>query len=147
MNRSNRSLSGHRLIATSAVSVLALAACSHSTEHASAAAPPSDVQVFFDRGSSTLTDAANKKLDQAARFYREGDSIVMFVVTGYADSTGGEYTNLLLSGQRALATKEALVARGIPAARLEVQAMGSSLPSDPKAAVPENNRRAVITWR
>ncbi len=147
MNRSNRSSSGYRLLATSAFGMLALAACSHHPAEQAALSAPTDLQVFFDTGSSALTDAASRTLDQAARLYREGDPIGSFVITGYADSSGGEYANLLLSGRRALAAKEALVARGIPAARLQLQAIGSSLPGDPKAAQPENNRRVVITWR
>jgi outer membrane protein OmpA-like peptidoglycan-associated protein len=107
---------------------------------------PSDVQLFFDNGSTRLSAAANQKLDGAARLYREGNPIVMFVA-GHADNTGGEYQNLLLSAERAKAAKDALVARGIPADRLQMQALGSSLPADPKAKPPEDNRRVVITWR
>ena len=142
--------------------ILALAACSqHPSPSAAETVPtastssfapakttstPSDVQVFFDSGSSSLSAEANQKLDEAARLYREGHPAVMFV-TGHADSVGGEYPNLVLSGQRAQATKEALVARGIPADRLQLQAMGSSLPRDAKQAPPTENRRVVITWR
>ena len=147
MNRSNRSLFGYGVLATSAIGVLALTGCSHSAEQAVPAAPSSEVQVFFDTDSSTLTDAANRTLDQAARLYREGDPIGTFVITGYADSSGGEYANLLLSGRRALAAKEALIARGIPATRLQLQALGSLSPSDAKASQTENNRRVVIDWR
>ncbi|WIM14106.1 OmpA family protein [Enhydrobacter sp.] len=141
MNRSNRSLSGYRLLTISAIGVLVLTACSHRPpEQASLAAPPNDVQLFFDSGSSTLSDAARQTLDQAARLYRESDPIGTFVITGYADNSGGEYANLVLSGRRALATKEALIARGIPADRLQLQAVGSSRSS-------ENSRRVVIAWR
>lgn len=141
MNRS-----GYRLLAISAIGGLALTACSHHRAEQASYAPPNDVQVFFDTGSSTLTDAASRTLDRAARLYRDGGPIGTFVITGYADSSGGEYANLLLSGRRALAAKEALVARGIPAARLQLQALGSSLPGHPEAAKPENNRRVVISW-
>jgi hypothetical protein len=43
--------------------------------------------------------------------------------------------------------KQGLVARGIPADRLQLGAMGTSFPVDPNATLPENNRRVVITWR
>lgn len=141
MNRS-----GHRLLATSAIGMLALTACSRHPAEQASYAPPTDVQVFFDTGSSALTDAARRTLDQAARLYRDGGPIGTFVITGYADSSGGEYANLLLAGRRALAAREALVARGIPAARLQLQALGSSLPPHPETAQPENNRRVVISW-
>lgn len=142
-------------ILAAAVCALALAACSrHSPSTAGSpaagsvqtAGAPSDVQVFFDDGSATLSDAANQKLDQTVRLYREGQPIMMYL-TGHTDSSGSEYQNLVLSGQRAQATKEALVARGIPADRLQLEAMGSSLPRDPDTPIPENNRRVVITWR
>ena len=138
--------SGHRLLAASAIGALALTACSRHPAEQASSAPPTDVQVFFDTGSSALTDAAKRTFDRAARLYRAGGPIGTLVITGYADSSGGEYANLLLSGRRALAAKEALVARGIPAARLELQAVGASLPPHQEAAKPENNRRVVISW-
>jgi outer membrane protein OmpA-like peptidoglycan-associated protein len=157
MRSSRRHSRGTRFVTllAPAVCALALAACSqHSPSTAAGSAAgsvqtasaPSDVQVFFDDGSATLSDAANRKLDQTVRLFRGGHPIMMYL-TGYADSSGGEYPNLVLSGQRAQATKDALVARGIPADRLQLEAMGSSLPHDPNAPVPENNRRVVITWR
>lgn len=136
---------------------LALAACTQppSPSTAGTRAPateaqtanaPSDVQIFFDSGSASLTPAARQKLDQAARLYREGNPLVMFVA-GHSDSQGEEYSNLVLSAERARIAKEALVERGIPASRLQLQALGTSLPTDPKVPPPENNRRVVITWR
>jgi outer membrane protein OmpA-like peptidoglycan-associated protein len=138
---------------------LVLGACSHqssgpaaTSEPAPAVASartsstPSDVQLFFDTGSTNLSAASNQKLDEAARLYREGHPVVMFVA-GHADSTGSEYPNLLLSAARAQAAKEGLVARGIPSDRLQLQAMGTSLPRDPNEAMPQDNRRVVITWR
>ncbi len=158
MISSNRSSHGLRpFLAILAPVALALAACSQppSQSAAAASAPaasartsstPSDVQLFFDSGSSTLSAAADQKLDEVARLYREGHPLVMFVA-GHADTSGSEYPNLVLSGQRALAAKQALVARGIPAERLQLRAMGTSLSSNPSEAVPEDNRRVVITWR
>jgi outer membrane protein OmpA-like peptidoglycan-associated protein len=135
---------------------LAVAACSQPSSPSGTAPPaaasaqtssaPSDVQLYFEDSSSALSATANQKLDQVARLYREGNPVVMFV-TGHADSRGSEYPNLLLSADRAKAAKEALVARGIPSTRLQLQAMGSSLPRDPNMPPPQDNRRVVITWR
>lgn len=111
-----------------------------------ASSTPSDVQVTFDTGSSALSAEANQKLDGAARLYREGHPVVMFIA-GHSDSTGSEYPNLLLSAERARAVKQALVERGIPADRLQLEAMGTSDPANPNEVTPENNRRVVITWR
>jgi OOP family OmpA-OmpF porin len=152
---SNRSSHGLRpFLAILAPVALVLAACSQPqppSESAAAASArtsstPSDVQLFFDSGSSALSATANQKLDEVSRLYREGHPLVMFVA-GHADSSGGEYPNLVLSGQRALAAKQALVERGIPAERLQLRAMGASLPTNANEALPEDNRRVVITWR
>lgn len=137
-----------------ATAALALAACSQprppsesvAAGSARASGTPSDVQLFFASGSSTLSPAATQKLDEVSRLYREGNPLVMFVA-GHSDSNGAEYPNLVLSGQRALVAKQALVERGIPAERLQLRAMGASLPTNANEAPPEDNRRVVITWR
>ena len=64
-----------------------------------------------------LAPAGIAVLDQAARLFREGNPVVM-TVSGHSDRQGREYENLLLSARRAETVKQALVARGIPAARL-----------------------------
>jgi outer membrane protein OmpA-like peptidoglycan-associated protein len=116
------------------------------TASAAPSSAPKDVQLFFGDGSTALTEEADQKLDFAARLYREGNPVVMFV-SGHADKSGAEYRNLVLSGERARTVKQALVARGIPADRLQLRAMGTSLPEDPNTPMPEDNRRVVITWR
>lgn len=104
------------------------------------------IAIEFPRGSATLTQEADRKLDVAARLFRDANPALMFT-TGHADTLGDEYANLLLSARRAQAVKRGLVARGIPADRLLLRAMGTSDPavaSDPEAA---ENRRVVVTWR
>jgi len=111
-----------------------------------AAVADNKITVTFPEGGAVLTPDANKKLDLAARLYRDANPVAMFTA-GYTDRTGDEFDNLLLSARRARAVKGGLVARGIPADRLLIQAFGSSElanSSDPQA--PEN-RRVVVTWR
>ena len=67
--------------------------------------------------------------------------------TGYADRSGDEYRNVLLSARRAEAVKRALVARGIPADRLLIQALGESELANTANPDSPENRRVVITWR
>ena len=67
-------------------------------------------------------------------------------VAGYSDTLGDDYYNLLLSARRAQAVKEGLVARGIPADRLLLQAYGTSEPAS-NGDQGADNRRVVVTWR
>ena len=104
------------------------------------------VDITFPRGGAALTPEANKQLDLAARLYRDAHPVLMFT-TGYADRSGDEYQNVLLSARRAEAVKRGLVARGIPADRLLIQALGESELADTANPDSEQNRRVVITWR
>ena len=104
------------------------------------------VQIVFEKGHATLDAAANKKLDLAARLFRDAHPVLMFT-TGYSDRSGDEYANLLLSARRAEAVKRGLVARGIPADRLLIQALGESEPADDNDPNAAANRRVTITWR
>jgi outer membrane protein OmpA-like peptidoglycan-associated protein len=147
-----------------------VAACSHATQagpNAAATTPPpvappspskpsvgqevaavadNKVRVLFGEGSATLTPEANKQLDLAARLFRDANPVLMFS-TGHTDKTGDEYANLLLSARRAEAVKRALVARGIPADRLLVQALGESELADSDTPTAPENRSVTITWR
>ncbi len=104
------------------------------------------VQIIFPTGGTRLTPEAQAQLDLAARLFRDVNPVEMFSI-GYTDPAGTEFGNILLSARRAEAVKQGMVARGIPADRVKVQALGSSdlvNPSDPSAA---ENRRVVIQWR
>ena len=104
------------------------------------------IQIVFPEGGSRLTPEANKQLDVAARLFRDANPVLMFT-TGYSDNRGDEYHNLLLSARRAQVVKKALVARGIPADRLLLQALGASDPADSSDPQAPANRRVVVTWR
>ena len=104
------------------------------------------VVVTFPLGGSTLTPEDNKQLDLAARLFRDVNPVLMFT-TGYADHSGDEYSNVLLSAKRAETVKRALVARGIPPDRLLLQALGESELANTSDPLAPANRRVVITWR
>ena len=149
--------------------VLALAGCATPPVHPNAAAssvqaPPTvplatkptagqevgavaqnQVVVVFPPGGSQITPQASRQLDLAARLFRDVGPVRMFA-SGYSDPTGDEYNNLLLAAKRAQATKMALVARGIPADRLLIQAFGDSELADRSNPTDPGNRRVVITW-
>lgn len=104
------------------------------------------IEIVFPHGGSSLTHDADKQLDLAARLFRDANPVLMFT-TGYSDNTGDEYSNLLLSARRAEVVKKALVARGIPADRLLLQALGASDPADTSDPAAAANCRVVVTWR
>ena len=147
-----------------------LAACSHTNPitpiiadvaqpspptPASVAPPPIDeqkaiadnqVQIPFIEGGSKLTVAGLYQLEIAARLFRDAGPALMYA-SGYADSTGDDYRNILLSAKRAQVVKEGLVARGIPADHLLIQAFGQSEPVDNSNPASPENRRVVVTWK
>lgn len=104
------------------------------------------IEITFPQGGSKLTPDAAKQLDLAARLFRDANPVLMFT-SGYSDTSGDEYGNLLLSARRAQVVKKALVARGIPADRLLLQAFGASSPADASNPNAAENRRVVVTWR
>ena len=104
------------------------------------------IEITFPAGGAKLTPEAAKQLDLAARLFRDANPVLMFT-SGYSDTSGDEYGNLLLSARRAQAVKKALVARGIPADRLLLQAFGTSSPADSSNPADPANRRVVVTWR
>jgi outer membrane protein OmpA-like peptidoglycan-associated protein len=104
------------------------------------------VQVTFPEGGYQLTPDADRQLDLAARLFRDVNPVVMFTM-GYTDTKGDEFNNVLLSARRARAVKQGLIARGVPADRLRIQAFGESELADPADPLAEENRRVVIMWR
>ena len=105
---------------------------------------PSDesLTIDFQQAGTSLSDTANRQLDGAARLYRDARPEVM-IIAGHSDPTGQEYRNLLLSARRAELVKGALVARGVPADRLQIVAIGQA---EPVPGMPPM-RSVVVTWR
>lgn len=112
------------------------------------AAAPDKLVILFPDGSARIGDAGVSTLDQASRLYRVGNPIVM-IVTGATDATGNASQNLALSERRARAVLDGLVERGVPIAKLQLLAAGSTVPavSDPSGAPAPENRRVEISWR
>ena len=102
--------------------------------------------VDFRRGNARLTPDGAKQLDVAARLFRDVNPVRMFVA-GHSDNIGDEYSNLLLSARRAQVVKAGLVARGIPANRLLLQALGTSDPASGTGSQAVDDRRVTVTWR
>jgi peptidoglycan-associated lipoprotein len=101
-------------------------------------------RVFFDSDSSELTPTSQSTLDKQARWLTQY-ARYNFTVEGHADERGTREYNFALGARRAEATKEYLVARGIPASRIKTISYGKERP----VAVCDDiscwsqNRRAV----
>jgi outer membrane protein OmpA-like peptidoglycan-associated protein len=124
------------------------AAAAPAAQSGSTQPAPEDVLVYFPVGSAALDPTAQPLIDYTARLFREGNPFVM-TVAGHTDSVGQDYPNLILSARRAEVVKQALIAHGIPAERLQIQALGKSDPAvqgDDESADAQN-RRVRITWK
>ena len=101
----------------------------------------------FKTNQSRLDDISNDVIMQASRFLSEDPSRTA-IIKGHADSTGGEQSNIKLSTHRAFNVRNALIAQGIDASRIEVVAMGENSPiaSNDTADGRQANRRVEILF-
>lgn len=106
------------------------------------------LSIRFPTGAASVPADGTSTLDEAARLFRAGNPIVM-IVTGGADTVGDPQMNLALSVARAQSVADGLVARGIPADRLQVLGRGTTeLPVDTDTGTAEEANRVVeISWR
>ena len=88
-------------------------------------------RIPFEFGKARLLKAAEFVLDDVVDVLLANPQLGRVRVEGHSDSTGSELMNTALSGQRAEAVVEYLVARGIPAPRLEAVGIGGERPLAP----------------
>jgi peptidoglycan-associated lipoprotein len=100
-------------------------------------------QVHFDVGRAAIRSQDQAILDANARWLKANPAS-RILIEGYADERGTSAYNLDLAERRALATRDALVARGIAAARITVVAYGAQRPvcTERTFACWARNRRA-----
>lgn len=103
--------------------------------------------VLFDTGSATLKAGAQRIVDRLADVLKQHPERRV-LVEGFTDSRGSEDQNLELSRRRAEAFRQALVERGIDAARIETQAYGEAFPvaSNNTPAGRLQNRRVDVVF-
>ena len=102
--------------------------------------------IFFDTNSAELSAAGLQIVDQIATWMRNNPN-GFIRLAGHADERGTREFNLALGEQRANAVKNALVLRGVNAARLSTISYGKERPlvigSDPTNW--SKNRRVHVT--
>jgi outer membrane protein OmpA-like peptidoglycan-associated protein len=99
--------------------------------------------VQFVTGSSTLTAAARKELDKAARILNEQYPQLKVEIAGHTDNTGKAESNQKLSEKRAASVVAYLVKKGVSAERLNAVGFGQDQPiaDNGTAAGRTQNRR------
>jgi outer membrane protein OmpA-like peptidoglycan-associated protein len=104
--------------------------------------------VYFQTGSAELDENAIRQLnwfvDKMSPYPQS-----TFDVQGFADATGSESTNAMLSNQRAQAVSSYLQSQGIQAQRIYAAAFSTSSPAASNATSQgrRDNRRVEITVR
>ena len=105
--------------------------------------------IRFEESSAAMDRPSLTLLDEVSAALRPCLGSII-AVTGHTDSSGPPEANLALSRERALAVRQALVARGIPREGLRAAGMGSSEPVDGLDSADPANRRiefSVIATR
>ena len=83
--------------------------------------------ILFEPGLAVLTPSAVTVIDEVARQAQQFGEIDI-TVEGHTDSDGAAEANLLLSQQRAVVVRDALIERGLDGTRLEAVGFGSEQP-------------------
>jgi peptidoglycan-associated lipoprotein len=101
-------------------------------------------RVFFDTDSSELSSTAQATLVNQATWLQQYARYNV-TIQGHADERGTREYNFALGARRAETTKEYLVARGIPAARIRTISYGKERPVATCNDIScwSQNRRAV----
>ena len=101
-------------------------------------------RVFFDTDSSELSATAQATLAKQAVWLQQYARYNV-TIEGHADERGTREYNFALGARRAETTKEYLVARGIPAARIHTTSYGKERPVATCNDIScwSQNRRAV----
>ncbi len=101
----------------------------------------------FDTGGAALSPSSAAALDALADTLRAADLAI--VIVGHSDNEGTLEANRGLSERRAVAVLEALVARGVPAARMSAEGVGFLAPLTTNATEAGRaiNRRVELVLR
>ena len=98
------------------------------------------LQFAFD--STTVDAEGQQKVATVAQSIRSSGKTV--IVAGFTDNRGTEEYNRSLGERRALAVREALIAKGVTANKVQTVSFGKEMPADPanNESAWAKNRRA-----
>jgi outer membrane protein OmpA-like peptidoglycan-associated protein len=102
--------------------------------------------VLFDTGAATLKPGAATTIDRLAQFMRDYPERAVRI-EGHTDAAGSDETNQSLSERRAQAVREALVGRGLDAARIATLGFGEARPiadNDTPGGRQQNRRVEIV---
>jgi outer membrane protein OmpA-like peptidoglycan-associated protein len=101
--------------------------------------------VPFETGQASLKPGATTAIDRLVQFMRDYPERSVRI-EGHTDSVGSAVTNQQLSERRAVAVRDALVARGVEATRIETVGHGEARPiaGNDTAGGRQQNRRIEI---
>lgn len=106
-------------------------------------------RITFDTNKATIKAESNAQINDITEILKAYPK-VKIKLAGYADSTGKSKANQKLSINRANAVKEAFVAKGIKADRIETEGYGSEHPvasNDTEEGRQKNRRIDVLTTK
>jgi len=106
--------------------------------------------VYFETAKYTLTAKARRQLDAIAVFLNRDPSVKHAKVEGHADDRGSHSYNNTLSEQRALAVRDYLLKKQVPAEKLLVRYFGKRKPASNNISSKgraQNRRVSVILVR
>ena len=100
--------------------------------------------IYFDFDSQTIRSSENGKIQQIASFLQQGNAQI--IIAGFTDERGTPEYNRGLGERRAESIREALIALGAGAQKIQTVSFGSEMPADPghDESAWAKNRRAEI---
>jgi len=104
--------------------------------------------IYFDYDSYSIRPDAQQAIAKTAQALAQKPNL-SFSVEGHCDSRGSTEYNIVLGDERARAVKEALVAAGVNASRVQTTSFGKEKPfcSEETEACWQQNRRGHFTLR
>jgi peptidoglycan-associated lipoprotein len=100
--------------------------------------------IYFDFDSQTIRSSENGKIQQVAGFLQQGSPQI--IIAGFTDERGTAEYNRGLGERRAQSVREALIAVGADAQKIQTVSFGAEMPVDPASNEEAwaKNRRAEI---